>query len=88
MNGIKNSARDGAKYKSEMKSPTQSIFENLLAMPPNLFLEWLAENHAYIIEAEREMVAKAWLAGNKDGWEMNTDWPEHGFAYYDQQYNK
>lgn len=49
MNGIKNSARDGAKYKSEMKSPTQSIFENMLSMPPNIFLEWLAENRAYII---------------------------------------
>jgi hypothetical protein len=42
-----------------MKSPTKSIFENLLAMPPNLFLDWLAENRAYIIEAEREMVATA-----------------------------
>lgn len=39
-----------------------------------------------LLEIEREQVAAAWLAGNEDGWEMNTDWPEHGFLYYDKIY--
>lgn len=39
-----------------------------------------------LLEIEREQVAAAWLAGNEDGWEMNTDWPGHGFLYYDKIY--
>jgi hypothetical protein len=39
-----------------------------------------------LVQVEREQVAAAWLAGNTEGWEMNTDWPEHGFSYYDNMY--
>lgn len=41
-----------------------------------------------LLEEEREMVAQAWIAGNKAGWDMSTDYEEHGYDYYDQKYNK
>ena len=34
-----------------------------------------------LVQVERAQVAAAWLAGNTERWEMNTDWPEHGFLY-------
>ena len=48
--------------------------------------EWMEANKERLIESEREMVQKAWVQGNTEGWEMNSDWPEHGFEYYDENY--
>lgn len=38
------------------------------------------------LDIERNQIAAAWLNGNNRGWSMETDWPEHGFLYYDQTY--
>lgn len=70
------------------KSPIQQILDAFKSHGAISFQLWMEENTKTLIEQEREMVAAAWLEGNRQGWEMNTDWPEHGFVYYDENYGK
>lgn len=40
----------------------------------------------YWLSLEKEELCDFWVDGNKHGWAMDTDWPEHAKTYYDEKY--
>lgn len=68
-----------------MESPIQQVKEAVQAGTDQKEMEELLES---LQLEEREMVAGAWIAGNREGWEMTTDWPQDGYMYYDKKYNR
>lgn len=46
----------------------------------------IIEQAESLLEYEREQIVSAWIKGNAEGWEMTTDWPEHGERYYEEKY--
>lgn len=72
-----------------MKSPIQLMIEQLEAVKrdePKTMIHNLKQFANDLLVDEKNMVADAWRAGNKDGWDMSTDWPEHGDLYYEKRY--
>ena len=39
------------------------------------------------IDVEKFQIVDAWIDGNREGWEQNTDWPEDGIVYYNKNYS-
>ncbi len=70
-----------------MKTALQSLSlfcrAHLGDIPKDQMLEKIAE----YMEDEKRQIVDAWIKGNEEGWEMNTDWPEDGERYYNQKYN-
>lgn len=46
----------------------------------------LLEYLEVMFEVERVQIVSAWIQGNNEGWDMTTDWPEHGERYYEEKY--
>lgn len=46
----------------------------------------LIEYAESLLETERDQIVSAWIKGNAEGWEMTTDWPQHGERYYEERY--
>lgn len=38
------------------------------------------------IDTEKLQIVDAWIEGNREGWDQNTDWPEHGVRYYNKYF--
>lgn len=47
-------------------------------------IEKMAEAYEYGKDDMREGIAAGWIDGNKRGWDMSTDWPEHGYDFADK----
>jgi hypothetical protein len=72
-----------------MKSPIQLMIEQLESVKrdePRTMIHNLKQFANDLLVDEKHMVADAWRAGNKDGWDMSTDWPEDGERYYEKKY--
>jgi len=39
-----------------------------------------------LLEYEKMQIENAWVEGNRQGWEMNTDWPQDAEKYYFETY--
>lgn len=39
-----------------------------------------------LISAEQTEIELAWIDGNRVGWAMESDWPEHGTLYFKQRF--
>ena len=50
-------------------------------------INWVIGQCRDLLHEERQQIVEAWINGNKEGWEMTTDWPEHGDRYYQHTYN-
>jgi hypothetical protein len=72
-----------------MKSPIQIAIENVSRMGENPVydLEPLKNLLKDLLQDEREEFAKAWVDGNRRGWDMTSDWEEHGDLYYNNRFN-
>ena len=71
-----------------MKTPLKQVISMLYRMGSDAFSEWLHENQELLLEEEKDNIVAAWVEGNREGWEMNTDWPEHGIRYYDSKFSE
>jgi hypothetical protein len=48
--------------------------------------EQLKEVFEGLISAEQEEIELAWIDGNRVGWAMESDWPEHGTLYFKERF--
>lgn len=73
-----------------MKSPIQKVQDKIARMKirGNNNLNDLEEFLNDLIEDEKYEFAQAWIEGNKEGWNMTSDFPEDGFAYYNNRFNE
>lgn len=69
------------------KTAVQTILEFANSGQSAGLQTWIRHNAELLIEQERAQIVAAWIAGNKDGWDMQTDWPEDGERYYDETFN-
>ena len=69
-----------------MKTPIQQVIQMLYKLDSDRFSEWVHENQETLLGEEKDHIVDAWVEGNREGWEMNTDWPEHGLCYYESKF--
>lgn len=72
-----------------MQSPIQKVQEKIARMKQrgNNHISDLDEFLEDLIEEERFEFQMAWVDGNKRGWDMSSDFPEHGIQYYNDRFN-
>ncbi len=71
-----------------MKTPIQQVIQMLYKLTSHGFSEWVHENQESLLQEEKDHIVAAWIEGNREGWEMNTDWPEHGERYYETKFSE
>ena len=70
-----------------MKTPIQKAIEFAKRLDISRdekaeFLDFLES----LLQEEKEHFVAAWINGNEEGWEQNTDWPEHVERYFNERF--
>jgi hypothetical protein len=47
----------------------------------------LDEKVSELLVYEKQALCDFWIEGNKQGWAMQTDWPQDAEIYYDKYFN-
>ena len=71
------------------KTAIQMLIDTILRFPDEAKnIDWIVGQCEELKYEERQQIVDAWIKGNEECWEMNTDWPEDGEKYYDEIFEK